>query len=417
MLPALKFFQAHGGPLVLVAQGWLQSLFQDSNGPNCHHLPPARSQRVNHDFACPAWMLETPALAPCRQRVAAVCRLLEREGIKPAAYWLDFESGAHLRSRGAEQLQVRAALQEAGRCPRCRKRFEASCFDSLEAYRRTIDEARAYVQRFAFSEPVRSVFPNCHTGNYFVHPILRQPRVAGRYPAYGWQGSGFDVAQPRCYFRPGWHGAGKSAAKMDWNLFLYCLTDFSRCARVLEKDEILVPWVGYLFTQKKSRAVARSGFAIGSGAGYAEMVRHVMLRGAETFAIFAPYDPADDFPEEYARQPRRQLGPFLVSVMDVQRAYREMLHFNDILRAGKVLNFEVRGSYNRLDEHAVLWSGVGTPREALVRTVAFGPERQGTIALFGRSYQLPFRKEGRFFWLYPDGTVAADRRGGAKAAD
>lgn len=57
-----------------------------------------------------------------------------------------------------------------------------------------MDKARAYVNRVGFVEPARTVFPKLPTGNFYAHPINRQTRVEGKYPAHGWEGSGFDVA-------------------------------------------------------------------------------------------------------------------------------------------------------------------------------------------------------------------------------
>ena len=41
--------------------------------------------------------------------------------------------------------------------------------------------------------------------------------------------------------------------------------------------------------------------------------------------------------------PRAELGAFGLNVLDVQEAYDDMLAFNDILRAGKVLNLSPDG--------------------------------------------------------------------------
>lgn len=412
ILPTLRYFSERGVPLVILPQGWMQRAFTDPpRGAGADHLPPARPHSDSRDFTCPGWMHENPAVQTHAENARRTCRFLRENGIRPAALFLDFESGAYLRNIFDREEHVRAAMEEALKCPRCLRRFGAENMDSLQQYRQVVNRARAHAIRTGFTDPVRAVFPNVKTGNFFAYPRYRLPRPEGRYPAYGWKGSGMDVAQPRCYFVAGWGGNGRSVPHVSWNVFSYCLRRFSRCAGVLEDDETMVPWVGYLFGHAASRKKAARGAQIASSEAYREMVRHVMLRGAETLAIFNPYELTDRLPDEYEGMERAELGPWMLNVRDIQQAYDEMLAFNDILRSGRPLNLDLPPDTTELDERTAIWSGVATEKEALVRTVSFGPELSKTIVVFGRKVELPFGREGRFFRLTPDGQVRAQTAG------
>ena len=408
ILPTLRYFQQKNVPIVILPQGWLQRAFTDPPcGAGADHLPPARPHSESRDFTCPAWMYDNPAVDVHARNAEETCRFLRNEGITPAAMFLDFESGAYLRNIFDREEHVRAAMEEALKCPRCQDRFGAENMNTLERYRALANRARAHVIKQGFTSPVRSVFEDVMTGNFFAFPAGRLPRPEGRYPAYGWEGSGMTIAQPRCYFVAGWGGNSRSIPHVSWNVFSYCLRRFSRCAGVLEDDEMMVPWVGYLFSHRASKMKAGRGAQIASAEAYREMVRHVMLRGAETIAVFNPYGLTDSLPEEYDDIERGEVGPWMLNVLDIQRAYDEMLAYNSILRQGKILNLTPPPDTTELDERTAVWSGVATDEEALVRTVSFGPEIKRRIEVFGREFELPFEQSGRFYRITPDGRVRA----------
>ena len=414
LLPALKHFQAKGVPLVILPQGWVQRAFRKPPfGTGCNHLPPARPAartkehpRAHHDFTCPAWMYDNPALETHGRNARRVCEFLKQHGIRPCAMWLDFETGVYLRNGAENEDRLKQAMAEALKCPRCLKRFGRDAMDTLVEYSALCEKARAHTYRVGLVDPVHAVFPGCHTGNFFAHPIRRQPPEPGRYPAYGWTASGFDVAQPRCYFIPGWGGnARNTQAEQDWNVFYYCVERFSRCAKVLEPGEIMVPWVAYLWRNRNALRRARAGAPIATVDAHREMAIHTLMRGAESFAIFTQKHPGDDLPKEYKRLAGRERGPFLLNVLGVQQGYDTMLAHHGLLRKGRVLNYAITGAYRQLDETCAVWSGVATDTTALVRTVTFGPELSKTIEIFGKKIELPFRKRGQFFRIDPDGNV------------
>jgi len=414
-LPRLQYFRDRGAPLVILPQGWVQRAHcPPPRGTGCDHLPPARPSHAtidemepNRDFTCPSWVYMNPALEVHAENAKGVCELLKKHGIRPASIWLDAESGTYLRNGAENEDRLQAALAEARKCARCVERFGGEGLQSLQQYRDIADAALGYAYRVGFVDPVRSVFPGMPAGNFYAHPIRREPAVPGKYPAYGWSGSGFNVAQPRCYYIPGWRGAGRDQDMMDWNVFYYCIEHFSSCARVLEPDEILVPWVCYIWSNRNAPRQAKRGLKIASPRGYREMAIHALLRGAETIAIFSPRPPGEPLPEDFSIMDRSEMGGFALNVLDIQRGYDDVLAFHDHLRRGKVLNYDIDGEYRCLDERTAVWSGVGTERKALVRTVTFGPELSKSIRVFDRDVELAFRRQGQFFWITRDGVVTA----------
>jgi len=232
-----------------------------------------------------------------------------------------------------------------------------------------------------------------------------QPRRPGYYSAYGWPGSGMNVAMPRCYIPAGWHGSGKNQEMADWHAFHFCLSSFSRAKRVLKDDEMLIPWL-HIWHQRQFQPRIQKGALLPSREVMREVVRHTMMRGAETFALFAGRF-LGTYPSDFKYPFIAKVGQWVYDVMDVQAAFNEMLEFNEILRTGKVLNLEVTGEYRRLDETTATWSGVATDKRALVRTICFGPSVRKKIPVFDKQIELPFDRQGRFFWITPDGAATA----------
>lgn len=406
-LPIFKHLSSKGYPIVVLPLGWVQRVFRRQvNGQwteeHCPHAPPAR---IDHRwFACPSHMMEAPRLAEHAERAEAVCRVIKDAGLDVRMFTIDYEAAAYLRNRADEEKRVREALAEALRCPRCVKRFGRERLSSPDGYRQVVDEARAYTIRVGLSDPCRKVFPNVLLGNFFAWPVNReQPRRPGYYSAYGWPGSGMNVAQPRCYIPAGWAGGGKSQGKIDWNAFYHCLSSFSRAKRVLKDDEMLIPWL-HIWHQRQFQARIQKGILLPSREIMREIVRHTMLRGAETIALFAGRF-IGTYPSDFKYPFIAKVGQWVYDVMDVQAAFNEMLAFNEILRKGRVLNLEVTGEYRRLDETTAIWSGVATDEKALVRTICFGTPVRKKIPVFGKQVELPFDHRGRFFWITPDGAA------------
>jgi hypothetical protein len=399
--PFLHFLQEHDVPVIFLVQGLVQHAFS-KNG-----------QKFG-DADSPAWLLENPANATQRAAALAMAKSLQADGIIPTSIWIDFEAGAYLRNQNDQEEKVRALQEKALNNPADVTRFGKEQLSSLEGFQRAVDESRAQVMRENFSDPVHSIFPNAQLGNFFAWPIQRAiaknpARYANRYPAYGYENSGLTVMQPRCYYTVSW-GSGPKASQeeINWNVFQYSLDRFSRAASVKKAGEKLVPWIGYLIADdgsggaEASRKKAALGGVLASPEAYREMVIHTMMRGAETLAVYAPSTLSETLTKEYPPDfARRELGPLLLNLVDVQSGYDDVLRFNSILRESAILNFDVPAKENP----GAFWSGLQTKEKAVIRTVNFGEETTQAISVFGKQIELPFKKHGQYFWIFPDGKI------------
>jgi hypothetical protein len=401
LLPRLRQLRENNFPLVILPQGHTQAMFM---GPRVrNHLPPEAGRKVNHRFDCPAWLSANPHLAGHGESLRRKCEFLRREGFSLDAVFIDFESGAYLRNGAEAEKPLRAAMAEAAKCALCQKVLGKEAMASPEAFAAIVDRGRAHAIRTTLSDPVHSVFPEARTGNFYAYPVGRLPKTPGMYPAHGYDGSGMSVPQPRKYFTAGWLGAGGDEREVAWACLGDALRQFSPVAETLRSDEMLIPWLGNVNSRNAIRE--KRGHLFCPSTGYAEIVRHMMLRGAETFALFVPHSPASEYPEDY-RVPYRERGPWLMVLQGVQAGYADMLRFNDFLRRAKPVTFSHPPSHKKIDADAFAWSGMATEDIALVRTITYRPaEHREGIALFGGKVSLPFTTHGAFYWVQRDRTV------------
>lgn len=213
-----------------------------------------------------------------------------------------------------------------------------------------------------------------------------------------------NVAMPRVYMNAGWGGAGRDQGKMNWNAFYCCLEGFSPAASMLREDELLIPWVHVWLGGRYLDYVMR-GRKLPEPWVMSEMACHMMLRGAETFAIWM--DTPDEFPANYPHPEYAAMGQFVYDVKGVQEGFNEMLQFNSFLRRAKPMTFEVPGQRSELGPQTATWSGMIAEDKGLVRTVAFndGNSVTKTVNIHDRPIQLTFGPRGQNFWVYPDGKV------------
>ncbi len=405
----LKQIQKNQVPLVLLSQGILQRIFKDPPESRknkfmqgCDHLPPALPRKKSKDFNCPAFMYENPALKLEAAQVTRLCNFLKQNGLNPEALFIDFETGAYLRNGAEKPKRLDPAMREAAKCPRCIKRFDQENLNTMEKYSDIVNQARAYATKKGFVEPVRKIFPECVIGNFYSWPVKRTQKP-DNYAAYGYEGSGMNVAQPRQYITAGWRGCGNNEKLADWVALHDCLKTFSPCAKVLKQNEIFTPWIGLVPSRNHIRE--KQGKVYPTVEGLAEVTRHMMLRKAETICVFNPGGLDKDFPDSYGDFPRKNRGPWILFMEGIQRGYDDMLRFHDLLRKGKVMNLEQSGDFRKLDKNASAWSGVKTDKVALVRTVTYGPPHTGIIEVFNHKVKVPFTCPGKFYWITPAGKV------------
>ncbi len=401
LLPVFKHMQNQNVPVIFLWQGLVQRLY---NRGKAHHQQPAKK-----DNYCLAMMMNHPQLNKEAAKCEKFFQFLKTGGIKVDAVFIDMESGVYLRNGKEIPDKVQKLMRNAAQCPACVKAFGKESFQALDKYRELCDRVRTRTIKTGFTDPLRKVFPNAFSGNFFAWPIDRYMNKAGvlnpadydlpggMFPAYGYTGSGMNVLQPRCYFVPGWQSWGMKETVTDqnivnWNIFHYCIRRFSKAAKVKKPDEKLVPWVGWLFGVCKNPELKCA-----SGEAYKEAMIHTLLRGAETIAVFS-YHKQKFSPEENVD--RKEMGAFLRNIVDVQAAYNEVLRFQPFINKAMPLNLEHNGTVNR---PGIEWSGYGNDQASLIRTVSFGESLTASIYLYGREITFPFEKHGQWFWGFPDG--------------
>lgn len=406
-VPVLKYRQDHGFPVCILPQGWLQIHFvSDRLGRyKAPHLSPAES---SEEFPCAAALKDSRKVERAAAQTSQVLTVLQDHGITVSVLVVDFESGAYLRNTADQEETVREQAAMAKRCPRCVEAFTEEALSTLDGYAEVVDRSRAFAIRKMLCDPARDVYPEIYIGNYYAWPTNRLPRPEGRWPAYGYEDSGMKIAMPRVYMNAGWGGAGRDQDKMNWNAFYCCLEGFSPAASVLRKGELLIPWVHVWLGGKYLDFVMR-GRKLPEPWVMSEMACHMMLRGAETFAVWM--DTSDEFPAEYPYPEYAAMGQFVYDVKGVQEGFNEMLQFNSFLRRARPMTFEVPGQRNELGPDTATWSGMIADDKALIRTLSFnnGSPVTKMVRVFDQSITLTFGPKGRNFWVYPDARVEATR--------
>ncbi len=401
----LKYRQDHGFPVCILPQGWLQIYFViDRRGRyKAPHLPPAER---SEEFPCPSALQNNRIIESGAAQTTEVLTVLRDHGIKVSVLIVDFESGAYLRNAGDQETAVQKQGAMANKCPRCVQAFTKEALSTLDGYAKVVDESRALAIRKMLCDPARQIFPNVHIGNYFAWPINRLPRPEGRWPAYGYEESGMNIAMPRVYMNAGWGGAGRDQDKANWNAFYSCLEGFSPAASVLKEGELLIPWVHVWLGGKYVEFVMR-GRKLPEPWVMSEMACHMMLRGAETFAVWM--DDPGNFPADYPYPEYAAMGQFVYDVKGVQEGFNQMLRFNSFLRRAKPMTYGVSGNRNELGPETATWSGMIAGEKALIRTVLFsdGPVVTKTVEIFDKPVLLTFGPKGSSFWVYSDGRVEA----------
>ena len=403
-LPIFKSWQKRGFPVCFLPQGWLQTVFfaAKADRPRCAHQPPAEQ---SDEYPCPSLMMVSKRIPGAVKNTTETLRFLKDNGIDVRFLMVDFESGAYLRNTGDREERVKAQADMALRCPRCVEMFGKDALSSCEGYVKVVNRARAHATKAILCGPARTVFPHMFIGNFYAWPISRVPRPDGRWPAYGYERSGLNVAMPRVYINAGWHRAHRDTDKMNWNALHGCLADFSPAASVRREGELLIPW-SHIWLGGKYLKFPMQGRKLPEPWVMSEMARHMMLRGAETFAIWMDTQ-VGEYPPDYPYPEYAEWGQFVYDVKGVQEGFNDMLQFNAFLRRAKPMTFEAPGQLAELGPQTATWSGMQTPEKALVRTISFnhGKPVIRSIQVYGKPVQLTFGPRGKSHWIYPDGRV------------
>jgi hypothetical protein len=403
--PILRYRQSRGYPVCVLPQGWLQAEFvPDRRGRlrSAHQAPAEESE----EFPCPALLQDPRKLQRGAARTREVLTLVRDQGITVTVLVVDFEAGAYLRNTADREEAVDEQAAMARKCPRCLQAFTKEALSTCDGYAQVVDESRALAIRSILCDPAREVYPDVPIGNFYAWPINRLPRPEGRWPAYGYEQSGMNVAMPRVYMNAGWGGAGSDQEKMNWNAFYCCLEGFSPAASVLREGELLIPWV-HVWLGGRYLSFVMRGRKLPEPWVMSEMACHMMLRGAETFAVWM--DTPDEFPADYPYPEYAAMGQFVYDVKGVQEGFNRMLRHNSFLRRARPMTFEVPGQRSELGPQTAVWSGMMAADRALIRTISFdhGRSASKTVTIYDRPIRLVFGARGQNYWVYPSGKVEA----------
>lgn len=383
----IAFRHERGWPAAVICQGWGQVCLGEKRAPA--HQPPA-IQDTKH-YPCPGVYEDLIACAQARA-VADLERLTAR-GVAPDIFLMDWE----VWNRFVWEIRdVKAnlgdRLEQARLCPVCREKLPAEYLESPEAFLRGLEIIRGKIAHEAFVAPVKERFPDALIGNYFTTSHVRsdQPLEECRR-VVGWYGSGFDFSQPVAYGHFwSYHG---DPELVGWNVFWKYLGELTSAARNQVGEQFQLPWSARLLEYQptepfEARGAMRWAWPRES---YREYLRHCLLRGARTLAVFKPNKEG----------PGNRLM-VLTELQDVLGVFAEMRAHADLLREGAPMNLQDLPGAAFSAEGAVVWSGVATADRALVRTVSFtGQDEEVEVEVFGEQMTLPAPVAGATWLLRP----------------
>ncbi len=240
-------------------------------------------------------------LAPIRDRVRRFADAYAREGLPVDFVFADWEIDGPLEWNRAHDV--------AKRCAECRKRLPQ--LDDFFAYQQELRRLRSRLQRLAYAEPILRRHPAALVGNYAVYPhsgwrfwydyfekyvegqpALREQRARYRHWANDFEDSGYTFAMPVIYpwswtwnwydFEPG-----------DYRWFYNGLREGSSAGRHTPPHIPIIAFVhwhtvdvGLSEREGKPPAGAQPAVQM-SEAVYQELLWHLLLRGVDTFFLWA----------------------------------------------------------------------------------------------------------------------------------
>lgn len=265
-----------------------------------------------------------------RKVVEAYLRKYKKAGLV-IDYWLcDFEIDGPNEWNGG--------WAAAKKCVVCRKKIKDIDTD-FAAFQKAVRRVRTRMQNEVFCKPVRKHFPNARIGNYGMNPHdgyrywwdyfekpdpklphKKEDKAMYRPWADEFAGSGYNLAMPVVYARRRTFDS-YSFANRDYRWFYNMLLEASSVGRSAPADLPVMPFVfGGLDRQGGKSA---PDFAPLSVAKYEELLWHMLLRGADGFAIWSPgRDTA-------------------VEVRPVHRVWAASLKFREFLDRGVPVTFDV----------------------------------------------------------------------------
>ena len=284
------------------------------------------------------------------EQLRDVLRDFKAAGVRLDAAWLDYE--------GQPSVQDYQALLAA---PKARAKIPEAALagpEAFYAYRRQLwlQLMSAYV-----AAPIREFYPAVSVTNWIA--VLSSPQ----WPVLSWDNwhqpdlsaSLFTATNPVAYgidsaFWAVWpegreaHRAGVDRAYLH---LLLRQPSADAANRALKAPYLhAVPWVA-----RWVRDLGERRTPVMSRAAYREALRHLWLRGTAGMQVFNPLRSG-------------HAAEALAEVQDAVAVFDEMLGQRELLERGQVMNYAVPG----VDDRGLLWSGLRTDLDAVVRVYPLG---------------------------------------------
>ncbi len=234
-------------------------------------------------------------------------------------------------------IEVNRAHEASKRCTRCRERIEH--IDNFLAFQKPLREIRSELQRYAFTDPIKSRFGDVLIGNYAVYPhdgyrywydyfeyfVEGQPHLVDQRAKYrlwanDFPATGFTCALPVAYtwyptYR--WYDFEISDYRWFYNMLLVA----SNAGRHTPANVPVISFVHWHTTAPPDNPDPEVEQM--SEAAYGELLWHMLLRGSDTFFLWCPK--AED----------------AVEVRLVHEVYAAAQEYGEFLESGTPLLFDV----------------------------------------------------------------------------
>jgi hypothetical protein len=317
-----------------------------------------------HHMGCP-FALDTRK-DPVREQVEFFARAYQDAGIEIGFIFVDWEIDG--------PIEFNRAHEASKRCARCRRHVRD--IGNFLEFQKALREIRSELQRYAFSEPILSRFPNALVGNYAVYPhdgyrywydyfeyyVDGQPHIAdGRAKYRLWSnefaGTGYTCAMPVVYtWYPTyqWYDFDQPDYRWFYNMLLVA-TGAGRHTPASVPIVSFVHWHTTAPPEEPDPAVRQL-----SRESYQELLWHMLLRGTDTLFLWCPRD------EDAAE------------VRLVHEVYAAAQQYGEFLEKGTPVVFDVPR------RPGPVVSGLLLGDRLLVRRTDFGPERDPVEIRVGR---------------------------------
>ena len=313
--------------------------FDDSFGPR-------------HKMGCPFTLdLRKDAI---RERVDYYAKAYKDAGIGIDFIWADWEVDG--------PIEFNRAHVASKKCVRCREHIPD--IDNFLEFQKVLRDIRSDLQRYVFSEPVLSRFPEALVGNYAVYPhdgyrywydyfeyyVDGQPCIIdGRAKYRLWYndfpGTGYTFAMPVVYTWArlfGWYDFDDPDYRWFYNMLLVA----SNAGKNTPRTVPIVSFVHWhMINPEKYPHEGLTPFSEGK---YKELLWHMLLRGTDTFYMWCGRD-------EYADEVRL-----------VHEVYAEAQRYGEFLEGGVPVTFDVP------KKPRTVVSGLTLGDRVLVRRTDFG---------------------------------------------